>query len=298
MASRNLRRRAATRAESAIAKVVEDVSDESNGSEFGSTNEASSDDDSASSGNASEAESSDADFDIDTYNKKPSAKVVQPKGKANSKGSKPVPQKSATAKQAASTSNSSQSTTKATNGVANASAPATSNSQQASNVVTVVREVSDDNLKSMIRSFRLTDLQALMIYVGMTKKSGRKTELQNKCIELVVSTSGETKKKLSEKIQELSSAMYKSIQTAPSVNPYSSTYRPTANSVAANASASAGTSSSRSTSSSSNHVPLHLSGSSNGPVATATSSRYNNAYRSTPNSNTSPSYPYYNSNSS
>ena len=70
-----------------------------------------------------------------------------------------------------------------------------------------------------MRSFRLTDLQALMIFVGKNK-AGRKTELMDRASELVDKTNGDTKKRLSEKIQELSTAMYKSISSAPSVNPY------------------------------------------------------------------------------
>ena len=42
-------------------------------------------------------------------------------------------------------------------------------------------------------------------------------------------TNGDTKKRLSEKIQELSTAMYKSISSAPGVNPHSSTYQLSAN---------------------------------------------------------------------
>lgn len=87
------------------------------------------------------------------------------------------------------------------------------------------KELTDSALKSLMRSFRLTDLQTLMIFAGKNK-AGRKTELLDRACELVDKTNGDAKKRLSEKIQELSTAMYKSISSAPSVNPYSANYQP------------------------------------------------------------------------
>jgi len=86
------------------------------------------------------------------------------------------------------------------------------------------KELTDSALKSLMRSFRLTDLQTLMIFAGKNK-AGRKTELLDRACELVDKTNGDAKKRLSEKIQELSTAMYKSISSAPSVNPYSANYQ-------------------------------------------------------------------------
>jgi len=87
------------------------------------------------------------------------------------------------------------------------------------------KELTDSALKSLMRSFRLTDLQTLVIFAGKNK-AGRKTELLDRACELVDKTNGDAKKRLSEKIQELSTAMYKSISSAPSVNPYSANYQP------------------------------------------------------------------------
>ena len=50
--------------------------------------------------------------------------------------------------------------------------------------------------------------------------------LQERACELVDSTSGDIKKKVSEKVQELHSTMFRNMASAPSVNPYAATYRP------------------------------------------------------------------------
>jgi hypothetical protein len=50
--------------------------------------------------------------------------------------------------------------------------------------------------------------------------TGKKTDLQNRAIELVRLNSPD----INSKIRELSNQMYKSLGTAPSVNPYSSSF--------------------------------------------------------------------------
>ena len=50
--------------------------------------------------------------------------------------------------------------------------------------------------------------------------------LQERACELVDSTNGDIKRKVSEKVQELHSTMFRNMASAPSVNPYAATYRP------------------------------------------------------------------------
>jgi len=78
---------------------------------------------------------------------------------------------------------------------------------------------STDGMRSMVLAFRMNELQTLMIYAGRSK-TGKKTDLQNRAIELVRLNSPD----INSKIRELSTAMYKSLGSAPSVNPYSSSY--------------------------------------------------------------------------
>lgn len=88
--------------------------------------------------------------------------------------------------------------------------------------------------------------------------------MQERAVELVDTTAGEIKKRLGEKINELSSAMYRSMSSAPSVNPYSSTYRPSANSGAYNPNNSTAA---LGTAPQSAYVPLHLPPPVSNPVA-------------------------------
>jgi len=76
-----------------------------------------------------------------------------------------------------------------------------------------------DTAKSMVLAFRMNELQTLMVYAGRSK-TGKKTDLQNRAIELVRLNSPD----INSKIRELSNQMYKSLGTAPSVNPYSSSF--------------------------------------------------------------------------
>ena len=192
--SRRSSRTAARAAESRIAKVVEDASEDSDGSNFDTSGapSRSSSEDGASSGPASDNE------------------YIQP-AKSNK------------------SNKSSKSKTKVT------SPPAPKGPVVATVAMTPPpgpeenpasrKELTNDSLKSLLRGFRLTDLQALFIYVNKNK-AGRKTELLERACDLVDNTTGDVKNRVSEKIQELSNAMYRSISSAPSVNPYSANYRP------------------------------------------------------------------------
>lgn len=206
---RRSRRTAAAAAETRIAKVVEEDSEDSAASNYDEDGGKSSgsDDDSVSSGNAS-----DADFDVASVQKSRSV----PKGrKTGPTAQQPVEQRPIA------------------NPASALSASSTPTSVSSSATSESYKELEDSALKSLMRSFRLTDLQALMISMGKNK-AGRKTELMDRAYDLVDKSTGDIKKRLSEKIQELSNAMYKSMSSAPSVNPYSSTYRPTANAGAYN----------------------------------------------------------------
>ena len=156
MAQRRSRRTAAAAAESRIARAVEDESEDSNGSTYGADNgSVSSSDDEA---NATIEEDSDAEF-VPEAVEKPSKS-----SKANKKGSK---SKAPASKKNQKATSSSSSTT--ANSSSNASVTSKDKDSDA-------KELSDDSLKCLIRNFRLTDLQALMIYVGKNK-AGRKNEM-------------------------------------------------------------------------------------------------------------------------
>ncbi|TRY73722.1 hypothetical protein TCAL_05843 [Tigriopus californicus] len=73
-----------------------------------------------------------------------------------------------------------------------------------------------DMLYSMVMGFRMSELQLLMAFAGKSK-SGRKCELQSRALELININSSSMKLK----IRELSNAMYSSLNSAASVNPYS-----------------------------------------------------------------------------
>jgi len=210
MAQRRSRRTAAAAAESRIARAVEDESEDSNGSNYGADNNSvSSSDDEA---DATIEEESDTEF----IPEEAEVSSKSSKSKANKKGSKAT--KAAASKKTNKTATTSSSSTTA-NPV---NASVTSKDKDSSDNA---KELSDDSLKCLIRNFRLTDLQALMIYVGKNK-AGRKNEMLERACELVDSTNGDIKRKVSEKVQELHSTMFRNMASAPSVNPYAATYRP------------------------------------------------------------------------
>merc|ERR1712088_283239 len=74
-------------------------------------------------------------------------------------------------------------------------------------------------IRSMVLSFRLLELQDLLLFAGKSKL-GKKSELQNRALELITKSD----KKLFNKIRDLSNAMYKQLGSSPSVNPYSQNY--------------------------------------------------------------------------
>jgi hypothetical protein len=169
MSVRRSRRTAAAAAETRIARAVEADSEDSNGSNYaGNSNNSSDPEDTASSGNAS-----DADFEISSSGPR------QYGGKK--KSNHPSPQKRPTPSlvpiaPAATAPVPVQQLSAATTPAAEATTSTTSTTSSSTNANSAYKELSDDSLKSMIRSFRLTDLQALMIFVGKNK-AGRKTEL-------------------------------------------------------------------------------------------------------------------------
>ena len=161
MAQRRSRRTAAAAAESRIARAVEDESEDSNGSNYGADNNSvSSSDDEA---DATIEEESDTEF----IPEEAEVSSKSSKSKANKKGSKAT--KAAASKKTNKTATTSSSSTTA-NPV---NASVTSKDKDSSDNA---KELSDDSLKCLIRNFRLTDLQALMIYVGKNK-AGRKNEM-------------------------------------------------------------------------------------------------------------------------
>jgi len=210
MAQRRSRRTAAAAAESRIARAVEDESEDSNGSNYGADNNSvSSSDDEA---DATIEEESDTEF----IPEEAEVSSKSSKSKANKKGSKAT-------KAPASKKNNKTATTSSSSTTANpVNTSVTSKDKDSSDNA---KELSDDSLKCLIRNFRLTDLQALMIYVGKNK-AGRKNEMLERACELVDSTNGDIKRKVSEKVQELHSTMFRNMASAPSVNPYAATYRP------------------------------------------------------------------------
>ena len=163
MAQRRSRRTAAAAAESRIARAVEDESEDSNGSTYGADNNSvSSSDDEA---NATIEEESDTEFIPEAEEKSSKSS----KSKANKKGSKS--KAPASKKSQKSTTSSSSTTANPVNSSSNASVTSKDNDSSDK-----AKELSDDSLKCLIRNFRLTDLQALMIYVGKNK-AGRKNEM-------------------------------------------------------------------------------------------------------------------------
>lgn len=205
MTTRRSRRTAAAAAVTKIANVVEDDSEDSTGSNFdnsGAPSRSSSEDGGESSGQASDNEyvkPSSKSKKTSKKNEKSKAKITSP----------PAPKAPVVAT------------------VAMTPPPSVSEDNNENR-----KELTNDSLKSLLRGFRLTDLQALFVYVNKNK-AGRKTELLERACDLVDNTTGEVKSRVSEKIQELSNAMYRSISSAPSVNPYSANYRTNQNSVAA-----------------------------------------------------------------
>ena len=161
MAQRRSRRTAAAAAESRIARAVEDESEDSNGSNYGADNNSvSSSDDEA---DATIEEESDTEF----IPEEAEVSSKSSKSKANKKGSKAT-------KAPASKKNNKTATTSSSSTTANpVNASVTSKDKDSSDNA---KELSDDSLKCLIRNFRLTDLQALMIYVGKNK-AGRKNEM-------------------------------------------------------------------------------------------------------------------------
>jgi len=157
MSVRRSRRTAAAAAETRIARAVEEDSDDSNGSDFAKNLSSSSSDDNASSGNAS-----DNDFVSDNH-----VRQYGNKGKksrpTNSPAKRPsVPQQILPKPP--------------TNGAEPAAPPTNSVVTSPASAPPAAKDLTDESLKGMLRSFRLTDLQALMIFVGKNK-AGRKTEL-------------------------------------------------------------------------------------------------------------------------
>ena len=145
-----------------MARAFEDESEDSNGSNYGADNNSvSSSDDEA---DATMEEESDTEFipeeaEVSSKSSKSS--------KANKKGSKAT-------KAPASKKNNKTATTSSSSTAANpVNASVTSKDKDSSDNA---KELSDDSLKCLIRNFRLTDLQALMIYVGKNK-AGRKNEM-------------------------------------------------------------------------------------------------------------------------
>jgi len=78
-----------------------------------------------------------------------------------------------------------------------------------------------DSLKSMILSFRVYELCNLLLPFKKNIK-GKKHDLQQRAIAELKTNNREFKNK----VKELSKTMYKSIGSAPSVNPYSANYSP------------------------------------------------------------------------
>jgi len=262
------KRSAAASAQTRIAKAIESESEDSNGSNFNSQNSSSSGDDEPS---GNESNNSDAEYTGEPEQPRNYGRGGR-KTKANQAPNKKGASEPTTTAESTTTSSSSNTvTTTATETTTTETTTTSSNENATSNGNS--KELSDDSLKCLIRNFRLTDLQALMIFVGKNK-AGRKTELLERACDLVDSTSGEIKKRLCEKIQELHSSMFRSIASAPSVNPYSATYRPTSNSVST-------TNDTNTVNSNSSYSPVHLNSNNSIP-----SPRYDN------------SYPYYSSQNS
>ena len=138
MATRRSRRNAAAAAESRIQKVVDDDSEDSQGSDFNAKSRDSSS--SSDGGDISSGNASDQDY-------------AQPSSRYNQKNSRNSKTKTSAAPKVPSPP------------------PAFANAPDPSH-----KELTNDSLKSLMRSFRLTDLQALMIFVGKNK-AGRKTEI-------------------------------------------------------------------------------------------------------------------------
>ena len=160
MAQRRSRRTATAAAESRIARAIEDESEDSNSSNYGADNSVSSSDDEA---DATIEEESDTEF----IPEEAEVSSKSSKSKANKKGSKAT-------KAPASKKNNKTATTSSSSTTANpVNASVTSKDKDSSDNA---KELSDDSLKCLIRNFRLTDLQALMIYVGKNK-AGRKNEM-------------------------------------------------------------------------------------------------------------------------
>lgn len=82
-------------------------------------------------------------------------------------------------------------------------------------------EKQADSAKSMVLAFRMNELQTLMVYAGRSK-TGKKTDLQTRAVELCKINSPD----INSKIRELSNQMLKSLGAAPSGSPYSSADTP------------------------------------------------------------------------
>ena len=162
----------ATAAETRLARVLDDESEDSEGSNFNEKPESSSSDEE--SGNASEG--SDTEYAV--------SKVSQ-QSRQGVRGRKaPIPKKSAskqtttqkTPSSTASSVSSSSSVEAVTTTASMTNSTSTTTTVDNANTNGNSKELSDASLKCLIRNFRLTDLQALMIFVGKNK-AGRKTEL-------------------------------------------------------------------------------------------------------------------------
>ena len=166
----------ATAAETRLARVLEDESEDSNGSNFNDREKLDSSSSDEESGNASEG--SDTEYAV--------SKVSQQSRHGGARGRKgPMPKKSVAAKQTttqktpsptASTVSSASSVEAVTTTTSMTNSTSTATTVDSANTNGNSKELSDASLKCLIRNFRLTDLQALMIFVGKNK-AGRKTEL-------------------------------------------------------------------------------------------------------------------------
>ena len=165
------KRSAAASAQTRIAKAIESESEDSNGSNFNSQNSSSSGDDEPS---GNESNNSDAEYTGEPEQPRNYGRGGR-KTKANQAPNKKGASEPTTTAESTTTSSSSNTvTTTATETTTTETTTTSSNENATSNGNS--KELSDDSLKCLIRNFRLTDLQALMIFVGKNK-AGRKTEL-------------------------------------------------------------------------------------------------------------------------